>query len=109
MTRGDIAIASPPGSYGQPRPVLVVHSDLFVLNSVTVLPLTSRLHDAPMVRPEIRPDGENGLRLASQVMVDKAVTLPRDKIGQPIGRLADEQMRTVEDAMIAFLGLTVAR
>jgi mRNA interferase MazF len=105
VKRGDIVIAAPPGAYGKPRPVLVVQDDAFVLPSVTVLPFTSDLQDAPLFRLRFEPDAGNGLQKASDLMVDKAVTLPRAKIGQVIGHADARAMRAVGVAFARFLGL----
>ncbi len=51
MKRGDLVTVALHGDQGKPRPALVVQSDSFAeLASVTVLPITSTLVDAPLVR-----------------------------------------------------------
>ena len=70
-----------------------------------MLPLTSELHDWPTFRVTIEPTTENGLRMASQVMIDRAVTLPRVKAGRSFGRLDAAVMVKVDRALAAFLGL----
>ncbi len=106
MRRGDLVTIAIAGDYGKPRPALVVQADAFAeLPSVTVLRLTSELHDAPLVRVTVQPTPENGLRAASQVMIDKAVTVPRERIGGLIGRLDDTALHTVSRALLGFLGL----
>src|SRR4051812_28320136 len=106
VSRGDLVTIALPGDYGQPRPALVVQADAFqALASVTVLPLTSQLHDWPLFRITIRPSRANGLWQASQVAVDKTATVPRAKIGQRIGRADPATMRAVDTAMAGFLGL----
>lgn len=105
MKRGDIAIASPPGSCGKPRPVLIMQDDAFVLACVTVLPFTSEWRDAPLIRLPFEPDERNGLQKRSQLMIDKAVTLPRAKIGPRIGRVEARTMHAVSRALASFLGL----
>jgi mRNA interferase MazF len=50
------------------------------------------------------PDGGNGVRKRSQVMVDKAQTVPREKVGEPFGRLDDTTMLSVTRALAVFLG-----
>ena len=68
------------GDYGKPRPALIVQADAYAEHpSITVLPLTSELHDVPLLRVTVEPGGETGLRRRSQVMVDKATTIPRAK------------------------------
>ena len=48
MTRGDLVTVALQGDQGKPRPALVVQADQFGgLGSVTVLPITSTLVDAP--------------------------------------------------------------
>jgi mRNA interferase MazF len=37
-------------------------------------------------------------------MVDKPQSIPRDKVGPPIGRLADDAMLRVNRALALFLG-----
>ncbi len=106
VSRGDLVTIALPGDYGKPRPALVMQADAFKdLASVTVLPLTSEMHDWPLFRITIRPSRANGLRQASQVAVDKTATVPRTKIGQRIGRADVGTMRAVDAALASFLGL----
>lgn len=72
---------------------------------MTVLPLTSELHEIPPIRIDIEPTRENGLRARSQIMIDKTATLPRRKIGQRIGRVDSATMQAVDRALARFLGL----
>ena len=105
MRRGDLVTVVTSGDYGKPRPALIVQADVHAQHpSVTVLPLTSELHDAPLLRVTVEPEGSTGLRLRSQVMVDKATTVPRPKIGRRIGRLDGAAMASVERALAGFLG-----
>jgi mRNA interferase MazF len=106
VSRGDLVTIALPGDYGKPRPALVMQADAFqALASITVLPLTSDLHDWPLFRITIRPSRVNGLRQASQVAVDKTATVPRTKIGQRIGHADAGTMRAVDAALMSFLGL----
>ncbi len=51
MRRGEVVTIVLPGAYGKPRPALVIQSDFFdALGSVTVLPITSELRSAPLLR-----------------------------------------------------------
>ncbi|HVO27555.1 MAG TPA: type II toxin-antitoxin system PemK/MazF family toxin [Candidatus Margulisiibacteriota bacterium] len=105
MTHGDLVTIALPGNYGKPRPALVIQSDLFDAHpSVTVLPVTSELRDAPLFRIAVTPSAINGLHKPSQVMVDKPQTVARTKIGKTIGRLDDEVMLGVNRALAVFLG-----
>ncbi|WP_153145831.1 type II toxin-antitoxin system PemK/MazF family toxin [Dechloromonas sp. H13] len=105
MRRGDLVTVALQGAYGKPRPALVIQSDLFDEHpSVTVLPITSELRATPLFRITIEPDAGNCLRQASQVMVDKAQTIPREKIGETFGRLSNENLLAVNRALAVFFG-----
>ena len=41
-------------------------------------------------------------------MVDKIVTVPKSKVGAPIGRLDDEDILRLNQAVVVFLGLAVS-
>ena len=106
MNRADLVTIAVSGEYGKPRPALVIQNDAFELHSsVVVLPLTSELHDAPLFRVLVSPGHKTGLRIASQIMVDKPTTVPRAKIGARIGKLDAPTMKKVEEALRSFLDL----
>jgi mRNA interferase MazF len=107
MRRGDVVTVAAAGDYGKPRPAVIVQSDAFPENhaSVVVCQLTSELADAPDFRVTIEPTPENGLRLKSQVMADKPVTVRRERIGQKIGRLGNQDMARLGIALAFVLGL----
>jgi mRNA interferase MazF len=106
VRRGDIVTIVLPGAYGKPRPALVVQADYFeALTSVTILPVTSTLRAAPLLRVTLEPELSNGLRKRSQIMVDKAQTVPREKIGGIIGRVEPETLIAVDRALAVFLGI----
>jgi mRNA interferase MazF len=106
MKRGDLVAIALAGDYGKPRPALVVQANYFVeLPSVTVLPLTSELHDEHLLRIPVQPTKENGLRQPSQIMIDKISTVSRARVGKPIGRVDIDTMRIVDGAVARFLVL----
>lgn len=106
MRRGDLVTIALQGDLGKPRPALVIQSDLFDAHpSVTVLPVTSELHDAPLFRIALAPDERNRLQRPSQLMVDKPQSVARHRIGPVIGRVGDETMLAVNRALAVFLGL----
>lgn len=106
MRRGDFVTIAIPGDYGKPRPALVIQADPFNKHaSVTVLPVTSTLIDAPLLRITVEPDDDNGLQKLSQVMVDKATTVKRDKVGLPFGHIGEDTMIEVERSLAVFLGI----
>jgi mRNA interferase MazF len=110
MRRGDIWTASGGNDYaGKPRPVVVVQDDSFDSNaSITVCAFTTDETDAPLIRLLIEPNGHNGLRLASRLMVDKITTVPKSKLATRIGRLDDQDIVRLNQAILVFLGLTVS-
>jgi hypothetical protein len=38
-------------------------------------------------------------------MIGKAVSVPRDKVGKPFGRINERTMHAVSRSLVAFLGL----
>jgi mRNA interferase MazF len=105
VSRGDIVTVVLPGAYGKPRPALVVQSNLFSEHpSITILPVTSELRNTPLFRITVDSDAQNGLIKQSQIMVDKAQTIPRDKIGRKLGRLDEATIMAVNRALALFLG-----
>jgi mRNA interferase MazF len=63
------------------------------------------LRDYPLVRLDVKASGETGLPTPSQIMVDKAGTVRRDKIGRRIGCLDRATMQAASAALSKFLGL----
>jgi len=104
--RGDLVTIAMQGDFGKPRPALVIQADQFDEHAtVTVLPVTSTLVATPLFRVTLQPGAENGLRKPSQVMVDKTMTVKRDKIGQSIGRIDANTMVEIERRLALFLGI----
>jgi mRNA interferase MazF len=106
MKRGDLVMIAMQGDFGKPRPALVIQADQFEeLGTVTILPVTSTLIEAPLFRITVQPSGDNGLQKASQVMADKAMTVKRDKVGSVVGRIEAEPLVAVERSLAVFLGI----
>ena len=106
IRRGDLVTVALQGGLGKPRPALVVQSDLFDAHpSVTVLPVTSEIVNAPLFRLALVPDARNGLQRPSQVMVDKPQSVQRQQLGLAFGRVDDGTMLAVNRALAVFLGL----
>ena len=106
MKRGDIVTIALQGDYGKPRPALIIQSDLFSeLSSVTVLPITSHLNDLDQLRLNIEAGPKTGLTVQSQIMIDKAQTLPASKVGATIGAADRETMAAVNRALAIFFGI----
>ncbi|MCX8516911.1 MAG: type II toxin-antitoxin system PemK/MazF family toxin [Rhodoferax sp.] len=106
MMRGDLVTIAMQGDFGKPRPALVIQANQFSEhNSVTVLPITSTLVPAPLLRVTVQPSAENSLQKPSQVMVDKAMTVKRDKVGPAFGRMDVNALVEVERCLAVFLGI----
>lgn len=105
LTRGDLVTVAVAGDFGKPRPALVIQSDRFGSTAtVTVLLVSSTLVEAPLVRLTMEASAGNGLLKRSQVMVDKAMTVKRDKLGERLGRVEDDILTAVNRALALFLG-----
>lgn len=107
IRRGDVVLCAAPGDYGNPRPAVVVQSDLFNAThaSVAVCLITSVLQDAPLFRVPVPAGRETGLLTDSHVMVDKIIAVPRAKIGGKVGTLPAGVLRDVEQALRLWLEL----
>ncbi|MCM2254940.1 MAG: type II toxin-antitoxin system PemK/MazF family toxin [Vicinamibacteria bacterium] len=92
---------------GKPRPAVVIQSDLFnpTHASVTICPITSDCVDAPLFRLSLPPGSRTGLKHASQVMVDKVVSVPRAAVGDQIGACSPDEMDAVAAGLRRWLGL----
>ncbi len=89
----------------KPRPALIVQDDRYALDSVTILMLTSEVHDWPLFRVRVPASEGSGLARDSDVMIDKIMTVRRASVHTRIGRVTSEQMLEVERLLLAFLGL----
>lgn len=107
MKRGDVVICAAPGDYGKPGPAVVVQSDLFngIHSSVVVCLITSHLEDAPLFRIPVPAGRTTGLKLESQVMVDKFIAMPRIKITGRTGALPAGVLKEVDNALRLWLEL----
>jgi len=106
MRRGDLVTIAMQGNFGKPRPAMVIQADQFDEHAtVTVLPVTSTLVAAPLLRITVQPDAGNGLQKPSQIMADKAMTVKRDKVGPTFGRIDVDALVQVERCLAVFLGI----
>lgn len=94
-----------PGDFGKPRPALVIQSDQFSATAtLTVLLLSSTLVDAPLIRLTVHPTPANGLQKSSQIMIDKVMTVRRDRLGEMFGRMDEETMISVNRSLALSFG-----
>lgn len=106
MRRGDLVTVAMQGDLGKPWPALVIQADHFNEHAtVTLLPVTSTLVAAPLFRIQVQPNSGNGLRKPSQVMVDKAMTVAREKLGPAFGHLDADTLVEIERSLSVFLGI----
>ena len=108
MKRGDIVTVAATGDYGKPRPAVIIQTDALPERhaSVILCQMTSDLAEAPDLRVTIEPHAANGLRVRSQIMADKPVTVRRERIGSVIGRLQPEDLRSLNAALAFVMGLS---
>jgi mRNA interferase MazF len=107
VKRGEIwTVAGGAGYAGKPRPAVIVQDDHFdATRSVTLCVFTTDPTEAPLFRIRVQPNERNGLRSECSLMVDKVSTVTKDKLGSRIGRLDDEDILRLNQAMLVFLGL----
>ncbi|AIY00825.1 hypothetical protein ART_1226 [Arthrobacter sp. PAMC 25486] len=90
----------------KPRPALMMQDGRFeATESITVLPLTSTLVDAPLLRIAVQPTELSGSLRDSYIMVDKLTTVRRSNVQSRVGRLTPTQLDQVERALLVFLGI----
>ncbi|WP_435748355.1 type II toxin-antitoxin system PemK/MazF family toxin [Microbacterium sp. PMB16] len=106
MIRGELWTVAGGVYAAKPRPALILQDDAFVAtDSVSVIPLTSKLVDAPLLRIRIPVAELNGLDRDSDVMVDKITTVRRQNVMDRVGRLTASQLAEIERSVLVFLGL----
>jgi mRNA interferase MazF len=106
VKRGDVVTVALPGDFGKPRPALVIQADAYGAHtSVTVLPITSTQVNAPLLRVALAPCADNGLTRPSQVMVDKTMTIRRDRLGKIIGQVSPDDLLEIDRCLAVFLGI----
>jgi mRNA interferase MazF len=106
MSRGDLVIVAAPGDYGKPRPAVIVQSNAIPEShgSIVICQITSELVGAD-IRITIEAGPETGLRVRSQVMADKPVTIRRERIGRRFGQLGPADMARLNVALAFVMGL----
>lgn len=85
--------------------MIVQDDDFDATHSITICVFTSDLTEAPLFRIPVEPDDRYGLHATSSLMVDQLTIIPKSKLGSRIGRLADEDLLRLNQAMMVFLGL----
>jgi mRNA interferase MazF len=106
VRRGEIWTAAGGTYAAKPRPVVIIQDDHFAgADSVTVLPMTTALVDAPLLRVPVDPTPVNGLEQQSQIMIDKVTTTRRSSVKVKVGALSAADLVRVERSLLVFLGI----
>ena len=111
VRRGDIYYAdlSPVvgSEQGGTRPVLIVQNDTGNRHSPTVIAaaITSQLGKARLPTHITVPGREVGLAKDSVVLLEQIRTLDKRRLREHMGRLSDEQMSRVNEAIAVSFGL----
>jgi mRNA interferase MazF len=107
MRRGDVVTIAAGGNYGKPRPAVIVQTDALpdIHTSVVVYQMTSALLDGADFRVTIDASEANRLRVRSQVMADKPVTVRCARIGRTIGHLGPDDIARLNVALAFVIGL----
>lgn len=106
MKRGEVwTQAGGPGYAGKPRPALIVQSDLLSQTGSLVTCLFTT-HDANAIpsRVGIAATAGNGLYEDSDLMADKVMAIPRNKLGRHLGVIDPADMARVEQTLLLVLG-----
>jgi mRNA interferase MazF len=107
VRRGDVVVVAASGDFGKPRPAVVIQTDAIPNShsSVIVCQMTPDISIAEKFRILIEPTTANGLRLRSQIMVDKPVTVRRSRVSQVIGKLSEEDIQSLNTRLAFVVGL----
>ena len=107
MKRGDVVTVAASGDYRKPRPGIIVQTDAFPAGhaSVVICQMTSECSDGPDFRVTTDPTEKNGLRVRSQVMADKPVTVRRERLERQVGHLDDKDILRLNVALTFVMGL----
>lgn len=91
----------------KPRPAVLLTRELAVgyLTSVTVAPITTRIHG---IGSEVRVGPENGLDRVSVINCDNITTIKRSDLLQEIGMLTEHQEQELADAISHAFNLAPA-
>ncbi len=104
MQRGDVYRFKVPKGVGHEqhgeRYGVIVQSDAMLPRSVVVVAPTSRSAKPASFRPEVGVAGE-----PTRVLVEQLGAVDVQRLGRRVGRLTAEEIWSVDDALLAVLGL----
>jgi mRNA interferase MazF len=109
LKRGDIWTSASGTDYGgKPRPVVIIqHQHFATLDSITICGFTRDPAELPLFRIPIEPSEGNGLLFPSRIMIDKILTVRKERLGYRIGALDPRDITHLNRALAIFLVLTV--
>jgi mRNA interferase MazF len=107
VKRGNVVLVVVPSGLGRPRPGVIVQADEFTknLSIVFVCPISSDVQEDLPLRPIIEAKPSNGLRLRSQIMTDKMISLRHDRVRSVIGQIDSKASEQLDRALLVVLGL----
>ena len=108
MLRGEIWIAAGREKFSnKPAPVLIVQRSIVIAvhQSIIVCRLTSDVQNLPFMRLRIEPDDNNGLKVASDIMADKVLTLRKADLSEKIGSINADQLSSLDELLFFWMGL----
>lgn len=79
---------------------VVVQSDEFDLLSTCIVAPTSTSARPASFRPEVEIDGRR-----TRVLIEQARAVDRSRLGEPVGHLGSDELRSVDDALRLMLAL----
>src|SRR4030081_4162271 len=102
MKRGDVVLVVVPSELGRPRPGVVVQADEFneEASTIFICPVSSDLQERLPLRPIIEAKPSNGLRLRSQIMTNKMISLRHDRIRSVIGHIDARRSEELDGALL---------
>ena len=102
-------LPEPAGSEpGYRRPVVVVQSDAFnrsQIATIVCVPLTSNVRCADAPGNVLLPAKSTGLDKDSVANVSQVITIDRDFLSEPAGRVRGQLLRDVDNGLRLVLGL----
>lgn len=90
------------------RPALIIQNDVGNEHSplTIVVAITSKLSSIPFpVEVIVEPKAENGLTAPSAIRLDQIRTVDKKRLTKRLGRVDDDTMKRVDDAVKISLGL----
>ena len=111
--RGDLFLADLEPHFGSEqggtRPVVVLQNNIgnIYCPTVIVAPITSRCWKKPRQPTHCVLQDTEGLCEEVMVLAEQIRTLDKARLRQYLGHLTDDQMQSVNDAVISSLGLEI--